>query len=327
MKSNKIISVMMSLVMTATVNVFPVRAEYVSELPELYRTYFNDNTIIDLEYTKTGESDTVYKVIEQNFDYARIGFTGSDTEFNSEELADFAGCKPDMFSAYYEIDYYDYTKKYLNIDFSTHEYEHNKEIAEKLYYVLKEKYNIISAYACLDGYIISSNQTVNWNWFEGKDEFGYTVNFKDQFSKKKLNEIRKRIADNNFPVEIDSDENIIFNETASEIEKFQFALWFEDEYGFRATRNNTGNSYVNPYNITEILHYTDLSGDVDNSNSVDKYDLQVLNDYLLTGNVDINHNVSMYSGFNMKNADLTGDGVIDVFDLLLLKKQLTESGK
>ncbi|MDE6671296.1 MAG: dockerin type I repeat-containing protein [Ruminococcus sp.] len=326
MKLNKIISVLMSLVMTATVNVFPVYAEYESGLPELYRTYFKDNTIIDLEYTKTGESDTEYKVIKQNFDYAEIGFTGSDTEFDSEELADFAGCNPDMFSVSYKTD--DYNKrKSLTINFTTHEYERNKDISEKLYNVLKEKYEILYAYACLEAHIITENQMVRWNWFEGKDEFGYRVEFKDQFSKKKINEIRNQIEKNDFPVEIDSDDNIIFNETASETDKFRFAFWLEEEYGFRTTRQNIGDSYSNSYNTTEVLHYTDLPGDVNNDNGVTNYDAQLLNEYLLTGNADISNNVIKYSGFNVKNADLTGDGVIDVFDLILLKKQLIESGK
>ncbi|MDE6034995.1 MAG: dockerin type I repeat-containing protein [Ruminococcus sp.] len=313
MRFNKIISVIMSLVVTATVNILPVRAEYEDGLLELYRTYFEDYTIIDLKYDKNKSYPelTSYKLIKKPFDYIRMRFTDSDIEYDCNELAELLGCDPDKFTVSY--DNYRNEQKYLTITFSTHNHEDNKDIAEKLYKVLNEKHKI--SYACIyiDAKNISSTYSIGWNNFYGKDELGYSVAFKDQFSKKKVNEIRNRIADNDFPVEIDADDNIIFDETASESDKFRFAYWLDKEYGFRVLCSGYDMPLLGErYNITEVMHY---SGDVNNDNEVTFEDAEVLNNYLLTGSTEI---------FNVSNADLTGDGVIDVFDLLLLKKQLVE---
>ena len=43
--------------------------------------------------------------------------------------------------------------------------------------------------------------------------------------------------------------------------------------------------------------------------------------YILSGS-SIDYDGAPYMCFNVKNADLTSDGVIDVFDLVLLRKQI-----
>ena len=318
MKLNKIISVLFSLVLIITVNSFSVYAESDGEFLDLYRLCFDDNTITHLYYFNTEEDISYYTINTRLFDYAKIGFTGSATEFDCNELADFAGCNPDMFSVSYDVSEYGETK-YLTVDFSTHEHTLNREIAGKLYEALKEKYEISSAYACFYSNTISKRLQVMWNTFSGKDKFGYKATPEELLSKKKINAIRNAIADNNFAVTIDDTGKILFNESISETERYRFALWFKEEYGFRPSCKTTG--YRNLYNMTEIMHYTELSGDVNNDNIIDKSDVVMLNNYLLSRNIENYDDNRPYLCFNWKNADLTGDGIIDVFDLVLLKKQ------
>ena len=54
MKINKLISMIMSLALIVTVNAVPVYAQSDNELLDLYKTYFEDESIIELEFIDNG---------------------------------------------------------------------------------------------------------------------------------------------------------------------------------------------------------------------------------------------------------------------------------
>lgn len=319
----KILNLIFGIILSLYIFSVPVFAQSDNELTELCKKYFEDESIIDVEYTDN-EYGVSYKFTKKPLDYSNISFSiDSEIKFDAKELADIINCNSNLFtlSSYFNNDY---KKQTLTITFSTQEHELNKSISLKLYEVLKEKYNIISAFTCLDAQNTSEDERIMWNLFYGKDEFGYKVSTEEQFSKKQINNIRNEISLNNFAVTVDDNGKIVFDESASEIEKFQFALWFKNEYGYSVQVINNGLSYASQYDTTIVMHYTELYGDVNNDNKVSISDAVMMQRYLLS-ETDDEYNEIPYICFNVKNADLNSDGVIDIFDLVSLRKQIIYS--
>lgn len=292
------------------------------ELFGLYKDYFEDKVAVEITDYEPGRYGMEYTVVGKPLDRLRIMVSidydiKSDLEnlLNSLDIDENCGIISNVFLS-------DENKQYLTISLYSDNHNLNRNIFTKIYDTVKEKYKVFSAYIKVDSTPVSTVHLIEWNIFNKTDEFGYEVPPDKYLSKKKISSIRNAILSNNFDATIDNDGNIIFDESTSEIEKFRFAIWFKQEYGFNVS--NYLYNYVDSYNITEVIHYTDLLGDIDNDNYVTDYDAKVLQEYLLSGSTDVNYtDYDPYQCFNAQNADLTGDGVIDVFDLVLLRKQIS----
>ncbi|MCM1507380.1 MAG: dockerin type I repeat-containing protein [Ruminococcus flavefaciens] len=316
MKRFSFISILISIMLCLVPCFNITHAETEDTLLKCYVDYTNDSDIIDLDCKSTG-STSAYKITVKSPDYMKVIFS------TDKELT----ISTDYFQKYKDrvsiSSYFSaiYKKQTLTVNFLSKDSESNRVIAQNLYNSIKEDYNIIHAYACFDANPISRNYNINWNILYKYDEFGYTTSPKEELTKNQINNIKDSINDNNFSATIDDNGKITFDSSASEVEKFRFAFWLKEEYGFEVTIVSNSIFITPKYNLVDILHYTDLEGDVNNDNVIDISDIEMLRDYLLTGmyNTDTSR---PYVCFNTKNADLTGDGVIDVFDLVLLRQQV-----
>lgn len=293
------------------------------ELFGLYKDYFEDKVAVEITDYEPGRYGGVeYTVVGKPLDRIRIIIsTNYDIKSDLENLLNNCGIdnKFDIIhNTFWSVD----NTQYLTISLYSDNHNLNKDTFTKIYDTVKEKYNVFAAYIKIDSTPVSATHKLYWDTFNKTDEFGYEVSTDKYLSKKKISSIRNAILSNNFDATIDNDGNIIFDESTSEIEKFRFAIWFKQEYGFNVS--NYLHDYIDSYNITEVIHYTDLPGDINNDNYVTAYDAEVLQEYLLSGSTDVNYNYyDPYQCFNAHNADLTGDGIIDVFDLVLLRKQIS----
>ena len=276
MNLKKIISIVMSLTLVAsaipvssvsatTISYADTYAQDDAELLDLYRKYYEDETIIEVNCTGTEDyGDSYYDFVKKPQDYGRIAFSAdSEVELNLTELTDSTGYSGDMFSlsSYFSEDSKTQT---LKITFSSQEHELNYNIAYEFNKILKEKYNVASSFVCLDAEPFSRTQRVMWNVLSKRDEFGHSVSPDEELTKKQIENIRNEITANNFAASIDDEGKITFNSSASETEKFRFALWLKEEYGFSVSTMTNGMADDITYNTTEIMHYTELSGDVNN---------------------------------------------------------------
>ncbi len=319
LRKSSLISLVISIMIILNSFNTPVQAQSNNELLDLYKEYIEDETVIGL--THTGSK---YTIMKKTTDYMRIVFsTDYEIAFDSKELSNNVGYSEDKISVsskFWEDDF----EQYLTLTFYPNSYDSNRDIASKIYNMLKEEYSIISAYACFDCNPVLVDYIFMWNHFEGIDKYGHRVTPEEELTKKQVENIRNEITANNFAVTINDDGKITFNESASETEKFRFALWLKEEYGFHVAIMNNAMFEDKIYNIIEILNYTDLSGDVNNDGYLGVDDTDMLREYILKGRYTTEES-RPYVTFNTQNADLTGDGVIDVFDLVLLRKQLIDS--
>lgn len=321
MKKIKLLSILF-IVVILTMSPMTAIAQSDDELLDLYTAYFGDNTVIEIDSITSKDGRSTYNIKQKPFDFCNIAIP-SDTEIEIDlsELIDSISYKSSIYSISCNFEK-DLEVERVFINFLTDSHEINRVIAQRVYEVLKEKYNIGYAYIRLDSQIASVTQTVTWSSFLGTDEFGYLVTTDEQLSKKQIYRLREAITSNNFDdvATVDDDGNIIIYDSVSEVEKLKFALWFKEEYGFKIEPRSNDTSYQ--YNVTEVIHYTEIPGDVNNDNIVNYRDIGILKYYLLRGVYD-GYDTRPQTTFNVKNADLNEDGVIDVFDLVLLRQQLT----
>lgn len=312
----KFITIIISLVLFLTVNAIPVCAEKI-EVPDLYSEYFDDIKFLNVYTCDVIGNNSVYSVRKKPADCGYITLkTKTEIEFDTGELAEEAGYSENMFSL--TSDFYIFDRQQnLAITMYSDNHELNNDIFSAIYTVLDEKYDIISAYDRLDSDVVYTDHTIQWDTFIKTDEYGFEVSTAEYLSKKKIEKLRNEIAENNFSVTVDDAGKIIFDESASETEKFEFAIWFREKYGFCVS--DKFKPHIKYYNTTNTFHYTDIPGDVDNDNYIDYTDAEALRWYLLSGEITT-YLYEPHKCFNAKNADLTGDGVLDVFDLVLLRQ-------
>lgn len=329
MKKIKLLNILLTAVIFFNILSVTATAQPDDEFLDLYKAYFEDDNIIEVKPSSHtliySDHYNCYNVTKRLLDFCRIAiFTDTEIDMDLSELTDKMGYPPDMFSISYDFSK-DLEEQFVKITFYTQEYDINSDIAKKLYDLLKAKYKIFYAYVYTYTEPVSETQAIVWDNFYLLDEFGYQVKTDEQLSKKQINRLRDEIIAGNFSdvADVDDDGKFIIYEQASEAEKLRFALWLREKYGYyaRISYNIGAGMYILPSAETEVLHYTELPGDVNNNNYVNFMDAKALQEYLLSGSTDnISDDTIRYQCFNLKNADLTGDGVIDVFDLVLLRK-------
>ncbi|MDE6797608.1 MAG: leucine-rich repeat protein, partial [Ruminococcus sp.] len=87
-------------------------------------------------------------------------------------------------------------------------------------------------------------------------------------------------------------------------------------YGYA---NSTAQEYAEKYNKNFVLIGETVTGDLNSNGSVNIADAVLLQRHLLGGYI--------LTEEQFKNADLTGDGVVDAFDMILLRRMIIENNK
>lgn len=283
---------------------------------ELYSRYYENDSIIQLDLKESSTGYSVYTFFEQAEDYGKIVFsTGSQVALDFSDLTEI-GYDDSMFS----VSSY-FSEKYgtqsIDLNFSTLNHDLNYNIALEINEKIKEKYNLISSFVCLDGKKFSGNKKIIWTDLYVQDEFGFKSSLSEELTTKQIETINAEISENNMSAVIDVDTGkVIFADSVSEYEKFKFVLWIKEKYGFNVQTISDGIAYSSEYQ-TKVLHYTELQGDVNNDNKVNISDAVMLQRFLL------GYTEKVY-GLG-KNADLVPDNRIDSFDLVLLRQQISQS--
>lgn len=288
----------------------------VPDLLELYESYY-DTDYEALYFEEATSEYSSYCIIQEMPDAGYIQFYGSASEdVNVNDLRQTCGYSEE--EIFLRCNYIKRTECWsLNMTFLTYDHDANYEAALKITEAIAEKHVLKSAYINVDGKnIIRQNRTC-WNLIRRIDEFGIESPLTEELTSKQISDLNTDIAENGYKASIDEENGkVIFDEVVTEKEKFEFAIWFKDNYGFYAyTYSASLLVGTTPYERKE-LYYTDVKGDVNNDGLFNVSDLVMLQQFLL-GNGTL---------YNWNNADLCTDNCIDIFDMIFVRYEFLESG-
>ena len=288
----------------------------VPELLELYESYC-DTDYEALYFEEATSEYSSYCAIQKQTDVGWISFYGDpDDNINLDTLRESCGYSEKELQL--RCSYGKRTEDWsLNMTFLTFDHDANYEAALKIAEAIAESYKLKSAYMKVDGKNIIRNNRTCWDRIRRIDEFGIESPLAEELTTKQIADLNSDIAGNGYKASIDENTgSIIFAEGVTEKEKLEFAIWFKDNYGFYAfTCFATSMGEGIPSERKE-LYYTDVKGDVNNDGVFNVSDLVMLQKFLL-GNGTLT---------NWNNADLCKDNRINVFDMVLVRREFLKSG-
>ena len=288
----------------------------VPEMLELYEKYYDDD-YESLYFEEATSEYSSYCVIQEMADVGFLSYYGDpDENINIADLRQISGYSEEELSL--RCSYIERTENWsLRMQFLAHDHNANYEAALKIKETIAQNHDIKSAYIEVgEKCVIRSNRTC-WNDIRRIDEFGIESPLTEELTSKQVSDLNLNIAKNNYEASIDEHTgNVVFAEGVTEKEKLEFAVWLKAKYGFYAY---TYSAAANAESISperKELYYTDIKGDVNNDGLFNVSDLVMLQKYLL-GNGTLT---------NWKNGNLCCDDRIDVFDLILVRREFLESG-
>lgn len=290
------------------------------ELIELYKTYYNNTSISELYLEETTIDYSSYCIFETIPDSGRIQFhSGSDNDIDLSCLKKIAGLDESELKLKYTYSTRTETSV-ITLLFETDNHEANYSAAKRITDALSKEYTIDSKLSSIDLERTRIMQSVRTYWKDIRkiDEFGIEAPLLDELTEKQILSLNKEISNNDFPALIDTESGgIVFKENTSEKQKFEFALWFKEKYGFypyTSLDTEALNYLEKPYKHLP-LYYTSIHGDVNNDSEFNVGDIVMFQKFLL-GRDDLT---------NWNNGDLYRDGIIDSFDLVFFRKLLLSS--
>ena len=287
----------------------------VPELLELYESYF-DTDYEALYFEEATSEYSSYCAIKEQTDVGWISFYGDpDDNINSDTLRESCGYSENELQL--RCSYGKRTEYWsLNMTFHTFDHDANYEAALKFTDAIAESYKLKSAYIEVDGKNIIRNNRTCWDRIRRIDEFGIESPLTEELTSKQIADLNSDIAGNGYKASIDENTgSIIFAEGLTEKDKFEFAVWFKDNYGFYARTGSASQTIEQIPSERKELYYTDVKGDVNNDGVFNVSDLVMLKKFLFgTGTLT-----------NWKNADLCKDDRIDVFDMIEARKEFLRS--
>ena len=289
-----------------------------NELLEYYRAYYDKNEICDVYLVNKTSDYSSYTFVTEAKDRGNISIiTGSPIDVSADSISEKSE-ECTLSSLYMKK-----TKtQVITINFLSDDHEANVDFTYDLYQKLKKEYDVISAFVSVDGKSSSNDNRIYWDTLYRNDEFGIESELYDEFTDEQITALNKEISDNGFNATIDNNTGkCLFTESASETDKFKFAIWIKEKHGF-SFKTISGSSPAIKYQI-KVLHYTDMVGDVNNDNQIKVNDLVMLRQYILGNNIESYVSfTSELTCFNWKNADLCKDETIDLYDEILLRRLL-----
>lgn len=288
------------------------------ELIELYKTYYANTSISKLYLEETTVDYSSYCIFETIPDSGRIQFhSDPDDAVDLNYLKKISGLNESELKYTYSTRSETSAITFL---FVTDNHEVNYSAAKIITDALSKEYMIDPKLSSinLDRTRIMQNVRTYWSDIRKIDEFGIETLLLDELTEKQILSLNNEISKKGFPALIDTDSGgIVFKESTSEKQKFEFALWFKEEYGFYpySSLDKEDLIYLEmPYKHLP-LYYTSLPGDVNNDNELNVGDIVMLQRFLLGRDALTNWN----------NGDLYKDGIIDSFDLVFFRKVLISS--
>lgn len=229
----------------------------------------------------------------------------------------------------------------VSVNFNSVEHEKNVALTMKIQDKLKEDFKISHFYIEFNNGTASYNKRIDWTNLYRLDEYGIETPLSEELTEKQIEALNDEFRESGFDVCLDPETyTLSFNSEMNVYEHFDFAEYLYETYGFysktafpyRHIENSTGtydeidydspyypkkNSYVNYADA----QYSDIPGDLSGNGDVYKEDLNEMSNWLLGAYPE---NSAYTKMANPQNADLNNDGVIDVFDMVLLRKMLSK---
>lgn len=288
----------------------------VPELLELYESYY-DTDYEALYFEEATSEYSSYCTVQKMADIGYIQFYGDPSEdVNIDELRQICGYTEE--ELFLRCGYNKRTERWsLTMTFYTFDHDADYEAALKITEAIAESYKLKSAYIEVDGEIIIRNNRTCWDNIRRIDEYGIESPLTEELTSKQLADLNSDIAENGYKASIDENSgSIVFAEGVTEKEKLEFAVWLKDNYGFYAYTYSAALMAESTPPERKELYYTDVKGDVNNDGVFNVSDLVMLQKFLL----------GKGTLYNWNNADLCKDDRIDVFDMILVRCEFTESG-
>ncbi len=213
---------------------------------------------------------------------------------------------------------YGYLYYIFNVEFISDNHDNNYKASKKLIEYLNGKYELDNSYVSLDKRVITAKQKVIWSEMYTIDEFGYQVSLYDELTKKQIDTLNEEFKEKGYDVIIDTSTGLLsYGKKMTEFQKLMFADYFRKEHGYFTIMSDVESLPSGNYLDMKLkLQPSNIVGDIDNDDSVKINDLVLLNKWLLLPDE--------YLSFNSENADINKDGIIDIFDLVLLRRFFTD---
>lgn len=300
-----------------------VDEDYNTNLTEYYRRYLeNDEITADNIQSNSSELRIFSNKFSKN-DYAVI-VVDSDKELEINSLAEKTGIDEEC--ATVSCDFFESDNiNYIYVQFFSINHDENLKSAFSLKELIEEEYTeyiIKDAYAIFDITYYNDVQIIKWSQpLYTIDEFGYFLCINEEFSKRRFEKINNEISENKLMGKLNSETGIlIFDDNADEMDKIKLALWLKDNY--RIFYNIEFLPLERVCGKLEVMHYTEIKGDVNNDNLCDYIDLNMMSRFLL--GESLNDFIIDSRCFNYKNADIDENGVVNAIDLSMLRQLLNK---
>ncbi len=226
------------------------------------------------------------------------------------------------------------------INFNSYEHGKNAALTMKIHDKLKEDFKISHFHIDFNNGTASYNKRIDWTKLYCIDEFGVESSLSEELTEKQVAVFNEEIKEKGFDVYCDSETYALnFNKEMSAYEHFNFAEFLYDTYGFysktaipyKHIESNYGSGdevdWQSPYypktrsfSSSEGAQYSDMPGDLNGDGDTYKQDLKQMRDWLLGAFPENSAYINMA---NPENADLNNDGILDVYDMILLREMVS----
>ena len=226
----------------------------------------------------------------------------------------------------------------VSVNFNSAEHEKNVALTMKIRDKLKEDFKISYFRIDFNNGTASYHKRIDWTTNLYRiDEYGIEMPLSEELTEKQIAALNDEFKENGFDVYLDPETyTLSFNSEMNVYEHFDFAeylyetsgfysktaipyILIEGYYGSYYTKDYESPYYPkeNSYVTFASAQYSDIPGDLSGNGDVYIEDLNEMSNWLLGAYPE---NSAYTYMANPQNADLNNDGVIDVFDMVLLRK-------
>lgn len=279
-----------------------------------YSWQYKDN---DVAHIASYVSETPYFTLDELYNISGLSEEDVEIEFHEEELL-----------SYSTHDGYIHTGEYIvKTTFLFNSDNHGKNLSAfmKVKEEVEEKYPFkFWNFNTNDGGSVS-HQRFNWNEVYLIDEFGFETQISEEYTEKQVNALNEELKQKNYKVTCNPDTyEMIYDTSLTETEIIELAMKLYKEYGLYANitvpiefwgKIQEDYTYLIGLDISEI---TNVKGDLSGNGYAWKEDLRYYSNWILAKYPP----EAVYAMFhNINNADLNEDGVVDEFDVALLRQR------
>lgn len=254
--------------------------------------------------------------------------TKSEIELDLSELLKKIDCPDNLLeieSNFYEESRWRDAYQIISISFLDFDHDLNFEILMKLFALLQKDYEIESANMRLDSRKFNYDIKIDWTEMERIDQYGLAASLYEELSSKEIAALNEEFAEMGFKVQCNPETGkMIYDKAMTEAERFEFAVYFYDNYGFyvtaRETNMMTGGFFESTIDLLSPIKSFQRNGDSNGDGETD------IADAVLIMQSITNPDKYKLTEDGIFNADVydTGDGVTNM-DSLQIQKWLIGS--